>query len=193
MEILLTANKNYDENLFDYIPHFILLKHILIIRKYAKEKIMKAYLRHLNKKKQLIQIIKNKIRYDLKNSLNKIITSYLNYSFRINAKKIIEKEKSHFKILCMIKSAKIVQIKVYSHSDKDNKILNFDFCSIQQCFVLYIKKSTVSLSTFKVNFIADGKIVIDPMYRAHYDEKGNFFNIIDFKKINELENERKQD
>ena len=55
---------------------------------------------------------------------------------------------------------------------------------------MHILKRVSQGCTYKVNFIADKKTVIDPMFRTDYDQKGNFYNIIDFKTI-EVEEKRK--
>lgn len=68
-----------------------------------------------------------------------------------------------------------------------NKNLKFSFCKIRDVFVLYIPRTVVRGKIFKVNFIADGKIVIDPTFRSDYDKSGRFYNIIDFRQIEENE------
>lgn len=44
--------------------------------------------------------------------------------------------------------------------------------------------------SFLVNFIADDKVVIDSAYRADYDSKSSFYNVIDFTKLEQEEKEK---
>ena len=105
---------------------------------------------------------------------------------------IIEKNKLCYLIKCKIKYAKNVELKVL-FNDKTEKRLNFELCPIREIFILYIEKKLIHESKYYVNFIADGNIIIDPLYRSDYDKDGNFYNIIDFNKLDEEQKEQENE
>ncbi len=102
---------------------------------------------------------------------------------------IFDKDKNCYLIKCKIKFAKNVQLKVL-FKDKTEKKLDFHLCPIRKTLILYIEKKLVREPKYYVNFIADGNTIIDPLYRTDYDKEGNFYNIIDFEKLDEEQREK---
>ena len=104
------------------------------------------------------------------------------------------KEEYNFTVACSIKHANKLELKVYLSED-EYKIFPFEYCKLRNMFVLYIPRMICKNCMFKVNFIADGKIVIDPMYKADYDvnKSGMFYNIIDFNILEKTENNLKEE
>lgn len=102
--------------------------------------------------------------------------------YQNEVRNLIKKKSEYFFILFRIKNVKCVSLDVFL---RDNTVKRFDFeyCKILDSFILYIPKIQASGQVFRVHFICDGKIVIDPMYRTCEDERGNFYNLIDFVKI----------
>jgi len=102
---------------------------------------------------------------------------------------IFEKDKYCYMIKSKLKYAKHLQLKVL-FKDKSEKKLEFEMCPIRNTLVLYIEKKFIQEPKYYVNFIADGNTIIDPLYASHYDSKGNFYNIIDFQKLEEEQREK---
>ena len=123
----------------------------------------------------------------------KIIHTKLKFLYYIKeVRRLIMKEEENFCIVSKIKNVKKLMMQVFV---KDEKIKNFEFeyCKIRKAFVLYIQRKTAKGSVYKVQFIADKRVVIDPVYRTDYDKKGNFYNLIDFILIEKKEKNHKEE
>lgn len=123
------------------------------------------------------------------NSIIKLQSYYKMAKIRKEILKILENDRNCYMIMCKIKFAKNVQLKVF-FKDKTEKWLDFYLCPIRDTYVLYIEKHLVQETKYFVNFIADGNTIIDPLYRSDYDKEGNFYNIIDFAKLEEEKREK---
>lgn len=121
----------------------------------------------------------------------RIQNKFKQYSLRQIVNSLIEKKKTHFEIFCSLKNATRISLCVYL-SECKKKVLPFDYCTLRHVFVLFIKKSSVKGKIYKVNFMAEGKSIIDPKYRTDYDDCGNFFNVVDFAKLQEEEDARRK-
>jgi len=79
-------------------------------------------------------------------------------------------------------------IKIRIIKDKGDPVeVKLHYTKILHLYYLPFNKKGVMRKRFKVNFIVDGKIVVDPRFEVDNDEHGNFFNIIEsssFKKRN---------
>jgi len=196
-DIYFNNKKNYNYDNFNYIklkscntPYKVTSQLISKIDSDSPKAKLSFFYKKLNiflhyKKFILIkQIVLQRERAALK------LQSYLRMAKkRKQAIYIVEKSRECYLIKCKIKLAKNVQLKVLLN-DKTEKCLDFDLCPIRNTHVLYIEKKLVHEPKYYVNFIADGNIIIDPLYRTDYDKEGNFFNIIDFEKLEEEERER---
>jgi hypothetical protein len=171
----------------------IIIHEILKERKKSLLKILNFFT-YILKLKFLKMLLINQILEERKKNAIRIQRCFKFCMKRRMIREIKEKEENNFTIACSIKHVKHLELKVYL-TDNEYKIFPFHFCKLRDIFVLYIPRTICKNSVFKVNFIADGKIVIDPMYKADYDinKSGMFYNIIDFKTMEKIENNQKED
>jgi hypothetical protein len=116
--------------------------------------------------------------------IKRCMTFYKNTKY---VKSLLEKSKRCYTIISTINNINNIDLKVYLDNNQVN-LYKFDYCKIRNKFVLYISRSKIDRTSYKVNFIVDGKTIIDPAYPTDY-ENGNFYNVINFKKIDEKEQE----
>jgi hypothetical protein len=62
--------------------------------------------------------------------------------------------------------------------EKDGRECRMFYSRALKLFYLPIKKCGVLRKRFKVNFLVDGKVIVDPMYEVDNDNCGHFYNII---------------
>ena len=67
-----------------------------------------------------------------------------------------------------------------------NKVFDLIFDTFFNKYILFLDRILVDKDSYKVQFLNDGKIIIDSNYDT-YEEKGIYYNIIDFKKIRKKE------
>jgi hypothetical protein len=164
------------------IKNAIINKHIIKQRKASIQKIIYFLQKFLKKKRQ-----KEILLYSLIIKLRSYNIMYLqeklkNLKFQKDVRRIIAKNRDYYCIECKIKNVKSVSLQVFLKNDT-TKIFEFEYCKIRKVFVLYILRSLACGAVFRVHFLADDKVIIDPMFRTDYDDKGNFYNLIDFVQI----------
>ncbi len=67
-----------------------------------------------------------------------------------------------------------------------NKVFDLIFDTFFNKYIFFLYRILVDKDSYKVQFLNDGKIIIDSNYDT-YEEKGIYYNIIDFKKIRKKE------
>jgi hypothetical protein len=67
-----------------------------------------------------------------------------------------------------------------------NKVFDLIYDTFFNKYLLFLDRILVDKDSYKVQFISDGKIIIDTNHET-YEEKGIYYNIIDFKKIRKKE------
>jgi hypothetical protein len=137
------------------------------------------------------QIIENILKQRQQAS-HKIQSQFKTYRSHKKVKALIARLKDHYCILSQIKNVKSIILQVYPKKGKTQKF-EFEYCDIRNTHVLYIPKKLITVQTIRVNFIADGKVYIDPNFRTDYDLGGMFYNIIEFDKLAKLEQEKKEE
>lgn len=174
------------------LKHILMRQRIVKLRLNAAIRIIVAFREYLNKiREQKINLMKRIIKSRSVHStyLQKQLKMLI---FRKRVREIIQKKNDYYCLVCNIKNAKKINLLVWL-KDGTKKSFDFEFCKIRKVFVLYIQRKLAHGSIYKVHFIADDKVVIDPMYRTDYDEHGNFFNLIDFFKIEQDEANQQED
>ena len=73
-----------------------------------------------------------------------------------------------------------------------NKIFDFYYDNFFQKFVFFMDRTTVQKPKYKIQFICDGKVIIDPQFPTT-EENGMYMNIIDFDYVKKMENKHREE
>ena len=147
-------------------------------KKYNRISFKKKFLMNLILQKRffLISKIQSNIKgYLIKKSITKIFNCEYIFFYRLSpdlsttiSKNKISKNKNKNnknEVRCKIKAF-------------NNKEFKFIYCRALNCFYLPLSKIRVLRREYKLNFIVNGKQIIDSRYQVDTDNKGNFYNII---------------
>ncbi len=147
-------------------------------KKYNRISFKKKFLMNLILQKRffLISKIQSNIKgYLIKKSITKIFNCEYVFFYRLSpdlsttiSKNKISKNKNKNnknEVRCKIKAF-------------NNKEFKFIYCRALNCFYLPLSKIRVLRREYKLNFIVNGKQIIDSRYQVDTDNKGNFYNII---------------
>jgi len=160
-------------------------KKAIQISSFLKRKYNRIYF----KKKFLINLILQK-RFFL---ISKIQSNIKGYLTKKSITKIFNCEYIFFYRLSPDLSTTISKRKISKENNKNNKNKNdvrckikafnnrefkFIYCRPLNCFYLPLSKIRVLRREYKINFIVNGKQIIDSRYQVDTDNKGNFYNII---------------
>ena len=160
-------------------------KKAIQISSFLKRKYNRIYF----KKKFLINLILQK-RFFL---ISKIQSNIKGYLTKKSITKIFNCEYIFFYRLSPDLSTTISKSKISKENNKNNKNKNdvrckikafnnrefkFIYCRPLKCFYLPLLKIRVLRREYKINFIVNGKQIIDSRYQVDTDNKGNFYNII---------------
>ncbi len=160
-------------------------KKAILISSFLKKK----YNRISFKKKFLMNLILQK-RFFL---ISKIQSNIKGYLTKKSITKIFNCEYIFFYRLSPDLSTTISKSKISKENNKNNKNKNdvrckikafnnrefkFIYCRPLNCFYLPLSKIRVLRREYKINFIVNGKQIIDSRYQVDTDNKGNFYNII---------------
>ena len=177
----------YNEEEKKEIKEYILLK-ILQQRKNNAKKISNFLKNKLElikvKKENLIQkiiqkryILISKIQSNIKGFLvRKSINSIYNceniffYDLSKNLQKLNNYENN-------IIGENLIKCKIYNNGTKSKEII-FKYCKYLKCFFLPLTNLRVIKRIYRVNFIINNNVIIDPRYEIDTDSKGNFYNLI---------------
>ena len=160
----------------------ILINIILYERKQKAIKIS-AFL-----KNKLIQKIKLKKFILQQKIINNIVLLQKNVRGYLIRKKItdyISKIRTSYLIKTGIQE-KIKNLQMIVFFSNKNKIFNFTYDKFYQNFILFMERTNVQKRQYKIQFICDGKVIIDPQFPTQ-EENGMYINIIDFKHVKEIE------
>ena len=173
-------------------------------RKYNRIYFKKKFLINLILQKRffLISKIQSNIKgYLTKKSITKIFNCYI---IKKSITKLFNCEYVFFYRLSPDLTTTISKSKISKGKNKNNNNKNdvrckikafknqefkFIYCRALNCFYLPLTKIRVLRREYKLNFIINGKQIIDSRYQVDTDNKGNFYNIITksmifrFKKI----------
>ena len=145
-------------------------------KKYNRISFKKKFLMNLILQKRffLISKIQSNIKgYLIKKSITKIFNCEYVFFYRlspdlsttISKNKISKNKNNKNEVRCKIKAF-------------NNKEFKFIYCRALNCFYLPLTKIRVLRREYKLNFIINGKQIIDSRYQVDTDNKGNFYNII---------------
>ena len=84
-----------------------------------------------------------------------------------------------------------MKLKIYSRTYKGKEI-SFSYSKYLDTYYLPLMKKGIIKRQYRVNFIVNEHIIIDPRYEVGSDEKGNFYNIILKKMLYNTKNRTKK-
>ena len=87
------------------------------------------------------------------------------------------------------KKSQKVQVKIKDFNQEPNSILDLNYCYVTNCHQCYIKKELLRKDKYFFNFIVNGHITINPEFPSNFDPEGNYYNVIEVKKM--IEEEKK--
>ena len=167
--------------------HF-LINQIIHLRKKSVQIIQKQfknfYLTKLNMKK--ILLIQNLLQKS-NSSIIKIVSIIKSYIIRKKVQNYLSKVKTSFVITNELNMEKNMQLKVFFGNII--KIFNFEYDSFLDKFAIYIPRNKITKKEYNINFISNGKIIIDPHYFTT-EINGYFVNVINFDIIKKKELEK---
>jgi hypothetical protein len=124
------------------------------------------------------------------NSIQKIQSHFKTYTIRKKVQNYLSKSKTSFVITTELSDKEDIQLKVYF----GNTSINFDFKfdPFLEKLAIFIPRNKIKKKEYNVNFIQNGRIVIDPHYFTT-EENGIFVNVINFDRIKKEEIQKLQE
>ena len=166
----------------------ILMNIILYERKQKAIKIS-SFLK--NKLNQNIKLKKLILQQKINNNIIMLQKNFRGYLIRKKITDYISKIRTSYLIKTGIEE-KIKNLQMIVFFNKKNKIFNFTYDNFFQNFILFMDRTNVQKRQYKIQFICDGKVIIDPQFPTQ-EENGMYINIIDFKYVKEIEEKRREE
>ena len=145
-------------------------------------------------KSKLIQKIKLKkfiLQQRINNNIILLQKNFRGYLIRKKITDYISKIRTSYLIKTGIEE-KIKNLQMIVFFNNKNKIFNFTYDKFFQNFILFMDRTNVQKRQYKIQFICDGKVIIDPQFPTQ-EENGMYINIIDFKNVKEIEEKRREE
>ena len=145
-------------------------------------------------KNKLIQKIKLKkfiLQQRINNNIILLQKNFRGYLIRKKITDYISKIRTSYLIKTGIEE-KIKNLQMIVFFNNKNKIFNFTYDKFFQNFILFMDRTNVQKRQYKIQFICDGKVIIDPQFPTQ-EENGMYINIIDFKNVKEIEEKRREE
>ena len=130
----------------------------------------------------------NSIITQLKSAYHRINANVIGYQKRKEIRSYLHKAKTHYIIESGLYDSGNIQLKVYFNHNKI-KLFPFEYCKYKEKYVLFFPKSKIENKTYRVNFILDGQVIINPHYRCE-ELDGYFVNVINFEEFDQKEREK---
>ena len=123
-------------------------------------------------------------------SIIKIISNIKSFLVRKKVQNYLSKAKTSFVITTELSNQEDIQLKVYF----GNSSITFDFKfdPFLEKLAIFIPRNKITKKEYNVNFIQNGRIVIDPHYFTT-EENGIFVNVINFDRIKKEELQKLQE
>ena len=145
-------------------------------------------------KNKLIQKIKLKkfiLQQRINNNIILLQKNFRGYLIRKKITDYISKIRTSYLIKTGIEE-KIKNLQMIVFFNNKNKIFNFTYDKFFQNFILFMDRTNVQKRQYKIQFICDGKVIIDPQFPTQ-EENGMYINIINFKNVKEIEEKRREE
>jgi hypothetical protein len=166
----------------------IVINIILYERKQKAIKIS-SYLK--NKINQNIKIKKLVLRQKILENILLIQKNFRGYLIRKKVTDYLSKIRTSYLIKSGIEE-KIKNLQMLVFFNNKNKIFDFYFDKFFGKFIFFMDRTKVQKRRYKIQFICDGRIIIDPQF-PNIEENGMYINIIDFDYVKKIEDKHREE
>jgi hypothetical protein len=165
---------------------------INIILYERKQQAMKISSFLKNKINQNVKIKKYLLRQKILENILLIQKNFRGYIIRKKVTDYLSKIRTSYLIKSGIEeNIKNLQMIVLFHNNK-NKIFDFYYDKFFERFIFFMDRTKVQKNKYNIQFICDGRVIIDPQFQTTSDEKGMYTNVIDFNSVKSKENEHRE-
>ena len=123
-------------------------------------------------------------------SIEKIKANIKSFLIRKKVQNYLSKAKTSFVITTELSNQEDIQLKVYFGNT--SVTFDFKFDPFLEKLAIFIPRNKITKKEYNVNFIQNGRIVIDPHYFTT-EENGIFVNVINFDRIKKEELQKLQE
>lgn len=161
-----------------------LIKRIILKRKECALKIIEKLKVFMSKEAKTFHLVKRIIAVRRENAI-KIQKNFRGYMARKNAQFYINLTRMCFVIKSGLnEDINDLQMEILTKGKK--KRYDFVYDKFYKKFILFLERTHFENDIYKIQFISDGELIIDPQYET-CEENGKYYNIINFGKIRKEE------
>ena len=164
---------------------------INIILYERKQQAMKISSFLKNKIDQNIKIKKLIIKKKLLENIILIQKYFRAYSIRKTVTDYLSKIRTSYLIKSGIEE-NIKNLQMIVFYNNKNKIFDFYYDKFFKKFIFFMERTKVQKHQYKIQFICDGRVIIDPQFPTT-EENGMYINIIDFNSVKKMEKKHQEE
>ena len=165
---------------------------INIILYERKQQAMKISSFLKNKINQNVKIKKFILRQKILNTILLIQKNFRGYLIRKKVTDYLSKIRTSYLIKSGIEE-NIKNLQMIVFFNNKNKIFDFYYDKFFEKFIFFLDRTKVQKHQYKIQFICDGRVIIDPQFPTTSDENGMYINIIDFDLVKRTENKHREE
>ena len=144
-----------------------------------------------NKINQNIKIKKLIIKKKLLENIILIQKYFRAYSIRKTVTDYLSKIRTSYLIKSGIEE-NIKNLQMIVFYNNKNKIFDFYYDKFFKKFIFFMERTKVQKHQYKIQFICDGRVIIDPQFPTT-EENGMYINIIDFNSVKKMEKKHQEE
>jgi len=167
----------------------IVINIILYERKQQAMKIS-SFLR--SKLDQNVKIKKYILRQKILETILLIQKNFRGYLIRKKVTDYLSKIRTSYLIKSGIED-NIKNLQMIVFFNNKNKIFDFYYDKFYEKFIFFMDRTKVQKHQYKIQFICDGRVIIDPQFPTTSDDNGMYINIIDFDLVKKMENKHREE
>ena len=172
-----------------YLAKKDILMNIILYERKQKAMKISSFLK--NKLVQNIKIKKFILQQKILNNILLLQKNFRGYLIRKKITDYLSKIRTSYLIKTGIQE-KIKNLQMIVFFNNKNKIFNFIYDNFFQNFILFMERTNVQKRQYKIQFICDGRVIIDPQFPTK-EENGMYINIIDFRNVEEIEGKKREE
>ena len=165
---------------------------INIILYERKQQAMKISSFLKNKINQNVKIKKFILRQKILDTILLIQKNFRGYLIRKKVTDYLSKIRTSYLIKSGIEE-NIKNLQMIVFFNNKNKIFDFYYDKFFEKFIFFMDRTKVQKHQYKIQFICDGRVIIDPRFPTTSDDNGMYINIIDFDLVKRTENKHREE